>query len=94
MTFDVASFLAGVAAGTLTGGLAGVLYGLEKTADLHERLRKASKEVENLSNTLSSARSQKGDSGEREGKLKIDQLNRDLEEINEEIRRMYKKTAR
>ncbi len=92
MVFDLTSFLAGVAAGALTGALAGILHGLENTADLQERLRQVTKEVEKINSTLLS--SPAPDSDRRNAKLKVDQLYRDLEEIQEEIRRMYKKTAR
>ncbi len=38
--FDLISFIVGVAAGAVTGSLAGILHSLERTADLQERLRK------------------------------------------------------
>jgi uncharacterized protein VirK/YbjX len=92
MVLDVVSFLAGVAAGLLTGALAGVLHGLESTAHLQEHLRQLTKEVEAMRGRfLPSASSGSGDASER---LKLDELQRDLDEIHEEIRRMYKKTTR
>lgn len=87
MVFDVLSFLVGFAAGAITGALAGILHGLESTADLQERLRHVTGEVEKLRIGLSSHSSY---SVESEGK--IDDLDRDLKEIHEEIRRMYKRT--
>mgnify|MGYP006270144423 CR=1 FL=1 len=92
MVFDVVSFLAGVAAGLLTGALAGVLHGLERTARLQEHLRQITKEVEKIrSRAMLSGGSESGEPNE---KLKLDELQRDLDEIHEEIRRMYRKTTR
>jgi hypothetical protein len=90
MVFDVISFLVGVAAGAVTGALAGVLHGLENTADIQERLRRVTKEVESLGSVLSPA----NDPLVGDAKSKLAGLHRDLEEIHEEIRRMYKRTAR
>jgi len=86
LVFDLISFLVGVAAGALTGALAGILHSLERTADLQERLRTVSQEVETMKDRLIG--------GSQYGKPQLDDLDRDLEEIHEEIRRMYKKTTR
>jgi len=92
MVFDVTSFIAGVTAGALTAGLAGFLHGLERTADIQEKLRVATKKVNQLSGVLSNS----GGSGSIDSlqKVKVDQLQRDLDEIQEEIKRMYKRTTR
>ena len=88
MVFDILSFLAGVAAGAVTGALAAVLHGLENTADLQERLRNITREVERMRSVVVSRTSEtKGNDSTTE----IDELSRDLNEIHEEIRRMYKK---
>lgn len=92
MFFDVVSFLAGVAAGAVTGVLAAVLRGLESTADLQERLRRVTKEVEKM-RSMTSPSSGSG-LNESQARSKIEELQRDLEEIHEEIRRMYRKTVR
>jgi uncharacterized protein HemX len=92
MVFDVISFIAGVAAGALTAGLAGFLHGLERTADIQEKLRVATKEVDQLTSVLSSSGG--SDSIDRAAKMKVDELQRDLDEIQEEIKRMYKRTTR
>ena len=76
----------GVAAGGLTGALAGILHSLETTADLQERLRSVTREVEKMRNTLPS-----GSSHGHDAKSEMDELYRDLNEIHEEIRRMYKR---
>jgi len=91
MVFDVISFIAGVAAGALTAGLAGFLYGLEKTADIQEKLRLTTNKADQLSNAISSSGGSDIDSAT---KMKVDALQRDLDEIQEEIKRMYKRTTR
>jgi len=89
MVFDILSFVAGVAAGAVTGALAGILHGLESTADLQEKVRGVTKEVEKMRSGLSS---KNPDFSEQDVRLKMDELYRDLDEIHEQIRRMYKKT--
>jgi len=86
MVFDLISFIVGVAAGALTGALAGVLHSLERTADLQEQLRKVKREIVEMQ-SLSSR-------NENPSKPRLDELDRDLEEIHEEIRKMYKRTTR
>ena len=86
MAFDLISFIVGVAAGALTGSLAGILHSLERTADLQERLRKIKGEVGEMRTLLSE--------NDHSRKSRLDDLDRDLDEIHEEIRRMYKKTTR
>ncbi|MGA3405258.1 MAG: hypothetical protein ABSD49_05980 [Candidatus Bathyarchaeia archaeon] len=86
MAFDLISFIVGVAAGALTGSLAGILHSLDRTADLQERLRKIKGEVGEMRTLLS-----ENDHSRKSG---LDDLDRDLDEIHEEIRRMYKKTTR
>ncbi len=86
MVFDLVSFLLGVATGALIGALAGILHSLERTANLQEQLRTTSQEVETMKDRLIG--------GGQYGKPQLDDLDRDLEEIHEEIRRMYKKTTR
>jgi gas vesicle protein len=88
MAFDVLSFLAGIAAGGLTGALAMTLHGLEKTADLQEHLRRVTQDVERMGNASSNSTS--SDSNQ---KAKTQELRRELDEIHEEIRRMYKRST-
>jgi len=88
MVFDVVSFLAGVAAGALTAGLAGFLHGLERMADVQERLRLATKQAEQLRSMFAAPAGDPSDSH------KVDALQHELDEIHEEIKRMYKRTAR
>ena len=89
MAFDVLSFLAGIAAGGLMGALAGALYGLEKTADLQERIRHLARQIDSLSPNLSSS----GDSKEPVSTARSTELRRELDAIHEEIRRMYKRST-
>jgi len=88
MVFDILSFLAGIAAGAITGALAGVLHSLENTADLQEKLRHVTKEVERVKRTITPNTS---GVSERKESAEVDELYRDLNEIHEEIRRMYQK---
>ena len=92
MVFDLTSFLFGIAAGALTAGLAGLLHSLEKTAGVQERLRVATQKIEELASTL--AGPGMAGSNDASAKAKIDDLQRMLDEIQQEIRRMYKRTSR
>jgi gas vesicle protein len=91
MVFDIVSFLAGVAAGGVTGALAAVLHGLESTADLQERLRQVTKEVERMKGPNASETPTLSNSS---ASSEVDQLYSDLNEIHDEIRRLYKKGRR
>jgi hypothetical protein len=90
MAFDLISFIVGIAAGGLTGTLAGVLYGFERTGDLQEKLVKLSREIDRID--LSTPTSNTTD-GARE-KMEMRELRADLDSIHEEIRKMYRKTTR
>jgi hypothetical protein len=92
MVFDLVSFLAGVAAGALTAGLAGLLHSLESTAGIQERLRVATRKVDELANACTGPGV--AGSNDPDAKAKVDDLQRTLDEIHEEIRRMYKRTSR
>jgi septation ring formation regulator EzrA len=91
MVFDIVSFLAGIGAGALTGALAGILHGLERTADIQERLLLATKKIDEISSRISTSDS---DSNKTGTEVKVDELQRELTEIHEEIKRMYKRTTR
>ena len=86
MVFDLISFLIGVLAGGVTGTLAAILHSMEKTADIQERVSSISQRVEEMRAHLT-----KDDQAKVS---QIDDLDRDLEEIHEEIRRMYRGTTR
>jgi gas vesicle protein len=91
MVFDILSFLAGIAAGGVTGALAGMLHGLESTADLQEKLRQVTSEVDKIRSTIGSSIPP---TNSRDPRSEMDELYRDLNEIQEEIRRLYKKGQR
>ena len=90
MVFDFISFLAGLCAGGLAGALAGVLYGLERIADLQEKFLKLSKELERRDPTVASPQVAQ----DADAKARMNQLRSELDSINDEIRRMYRKTTR
>jgi gas vesicle protein len=89
MVFDLTSFIAGIFAGGLTAALAGILYGFERTADLQEDLLKLRKEMDSLEPTVASAKS----TGNALSEKRMRELRTELDSINEEIRRMYRKSA-
>ena len=70
----------------MTGSLAGMLHSLDRTADIQEKVRRLTRDVERMKDLLSE--------NDQEKNSKLDDLDRDLEEIHEEIRRMYKRTTR
>jgi gas vesicle protein len=88
MAFEIISFLIGVAVGGLVGGLAAILHGLERVADLQERVRQVTRDLQRLKDSDPMSRDQK----DNDPKRGLDDLQRDLDEINAEIRRMYKRT--
>jgi len=88
MVFDITSFLVGIVVGGLTGGLAGILYAFERTADVEESLLKLRKDV----NSLDSAMTSNGSPG-RMSEEKMRQLRTELDSIREDIRKMYRKNA-
>ena len=86
MIFDLISFLAGLVAGGLTGALAAVLYGLERTADIQEKLFTIRKELSKMNpNTNSTAEVE-------DSERRMQELRTQLATIEEEIMRMYRKT--
>jgi len=89
MTFDLISFLAGIIAGGLTGALAAVLYGLERTADIQEKLLTMRKELSKMNSNMDSTTQPKkeGDSERR-----MQELREQIASIEDDIMRMYKKT--
>jgi len=88
MIFDLISFLAGIVAGGLTGALAAILYGLERTADIQEKLLTMRKELSKMNPYTSSTKPPKEEDSER----RMQELRTQLASIEEEIMRMYRKT--
>jgi gas vesicle protein len=89
MIFDLVSFIAGITAGGLTGALAGILYGLERTAALQESLIMLSNKMEKLDPTDG-----RQVSSNPNAKAQMKELRAELDSIHEEIRKMYRKTTR
>jgi len=89
MVFDLVSFIAGIAAGGLTGALAGILHGFERTADLQERLLRLRKKIDSIDPTIVSS----GGQQDAELRATMQGLRAELDSIHEEIRGMYRKTA-
>jgi gas vesicle protein len=85
MAFDLISFFAGIIAGGLAGALAAVLYGFERTADLQESLLKLKREVAIME--------PKPTSGQENTDKGIEDLRAELDSIQDEIRKMYRKTS-
>ena len=89
MAFEVISFLIGVGAGALTGSLAAMLHGLENVANLQERVRQVTREVQRLKTSDPTNNDQQQDP-----KVELNALERELDSIHEEIRRMYRRASR
>jgi len=85
LAFDLVSFVAGIAAGALIGVLAGYLHETETIGELQERVRMAMVQVERIT---SSTRS-KAD----EGTVSSD-LRRQLLDLQDEIKKLYRREAR
>jgi hypothetical protein len=90
MVFDLVSLLAGIIAGGLTGVLAGILYSFEQTANLQESVIKLGKQLDGIAQTMTSP----GGVPDPESRARVSQLRSELDSIDEEIRRMYRKTTR
>jgi cell division protein FtsB len=86
MMLDFTSLVIGVTAGLITGGLAGVLHGLEKVADLQDRLRSVTAEVDKMREYVANMDPAKTS---REEAAELEKIHHDLDEIHEEIRRLY-----
>ena len=90
MVFDLISFLSGIFAGGLTGVLAGILYSFERTADLQESVLKIRKKFEAMYSRGLVSNKPNDASSEKE----MQELRTELDSIQEEIRKMYRKAAR
>jgi len=89
MVFDLISFLAGIIVGGLTGTLAGILTGFERTADIQEKLLRVSREMDRID-----PKNPSSDRGDAEADASLRELRVELDSIQEEIRRMYRRTTR
>jgi len=89
MVFDLISFVAGIIAGGLTGALAAILYGFERSADLQESVLKLRREFARIDPKGTIPSSPKDIDAEK----RMQELRTELDSISNEIRRMYQKTS-
>ena len=89
MPFDTLSFIAGAIAGILTGVLASTVHRLEVLAELQEQLRDIAGKVDELKEQTKTS-----SGSELLHQSTQADLQRDLGVIQEEIRRMFKRSAR
>jgi hypothetical protein len=85
LAFDVVSFTIGLVAGALVGVLAGYLHETETIGELQERVRMATVQLEK---TTSAIRNRTG-----EGPAASD-LRHQLQELQDEIKRLYRRPNR
>jgi len=85
LTFDLVSFATGVVSGALVGVLAGYLHETEALGQLQERVRSAVLEVDRI---VSRTRDEAGEEPARV------ELRRQLLELQEEIKKLYRKQDR
>ena len=88
MIFDVISFLAGLTAGGLVGGLASALFYLERRSDLEDRVVKLSQRRGTIDPTIHSS------NGPKDADLaNMKEIRSELWEVRNEMRRMFLKAA-
>jgi gas vesicle protein len=85
LAFDVVSFIIGLAAGALVGALAGYLHETETIGELQERVRMATVQLEKATSTIQS--------GTSEGPIAL-HLRHQIQDLQDEIKRMYRKSNR
>ena len=85
MAFDLVSFVTGLVIGALVGVLAGYLHETETVGELQERVRMAMVQLERITSSTRSPAS--------EGAVSSD-LRRQLLELQDEIKRLYRRSAR
>jgi hypothetical protein len=85
LAFDAISFTIGLAAGALVGVLAGYLHETETIGELQERVRMATVQLEKVTSTIQSRTG--------EGPVALD-LRRQIQDLQDEIKRMYRKPNR
>ena len=85
MAFDLISFTSGIVAGGLVGVLAGYLHETETIGELQEKVRMAMVQLEkNTSTVRDRTRKEPADSD----------LQHQLEELQDEIKKLYRRTDR
>ena len=85
MAFDLISFTTGLATGALVGVLAGYLHETETIGELQERVRMAMLQLEKATSTIRNRTSEEAADSD---------LRHQLQELQDEIRKMYKRPNR
>jgi len=85
LVFDFVSFAAGVVSGALVGALAGYLHETETLGELQEQVRSAVLQVERIASRT------REEAGEEPART---ELRRQLLELQEEIKKLYRKQDR
>jgi archaellum component FlaC len=85
LAFDIVSFTVGLLAGALVGALAGYLHETEKIGGLQERVRMAMVQLEKTSSTTRSRTSEVPAESD---------LQHQLRELQDEIKKMYRRPDR
>jgi hypothetical protein len=85
LAFDIISFAAGIVTGSLVGVLAGYLHETESVGELQERVRMAMVQLEKTTSTIGS-RTGEGPAGS--------DLRNQLQELQDEIKKMYRRPNR
>ena len=85
MVFDVVSFIIGLVAGALMGVLAGYLHETETIGELQERVRVAVVQLEKTTSTIRSRTSEEP---------AVSDLRHQLQELQDEIKKLYRRPNR
>ena len=85
MAFEVVSFTIGLVAGALVGVLAGYLHETETIGELQERVRMATIQLEKATSAIPNRTS--------EG-VAVSDLRHQVQDLQDEIKRMYRKPDR
>jgi Mg2+ and Co2+ transporter CorA len=84
LAFDVVSFIIGLVAGALVGVLAGYLHETETIGELQERVRMAMVQLEKATSTIRNRTSEEPASD----------LRQQLRDLQDEIKRLYRRPGR
>lgn len=97
LVFDFTSFLTGVLGGAVGGILATMLYRTESMAELQDRVRSAIRELDMTRDQLRDLRAKSFNPSEipRDEELRrVEELRAQLASLNEEIKRLYRRSGR
>jgi len=85
LVFDLVSFIIGLVAGALMGVLAGYLHETETIGELQERVRVAVVQLEKTTSTIRSRTSEEP---------AVSDLRHQLQELQDEIKKLYRRPNR